>query len=120
MAQESGISDKNYRRFIEQVLETGEVWGLRGEDGWAYCASNEYEDTEVLVFWSDRARAQKHAIGEWSEHEPVAISLDEFIDNWLQGMDDDGALVGPNWEEGLDGIEVEPSEMAELLTSDEA
>lgn len=119
MLQDRAASEANYRRFIEQVRDTQEVWGLQSDEGWAYCASNEYEDTDVLLFWSDRAYAQSHAKGEWSRHKPVAIPLEEFIDNWLQGMDEDGVLVGPNWDTGLCGLEVEPGEVAEKLTSDE-
>lgn len=82
MLQDRATSESNYRRFIKRVRESGEVWGLRSDDGWAYCASNEYEDTDVLVFWSDRAYAQRHVQGDWSKHKPTAITLDNFIDNW--------------------------------------
>ena len=118
MPQDRANSESNYRRFVERVRETEEVWGLQFKEGWAYSESNEYEDAEVLLFWSDRADAQKHVEGEWSEHVPTAIPLDEFIDHWLQGMDEDGALVGPNWEPGVSGVEVEPRDLAEKLTSD--
>ncbi|RYD72016.1 MAG: DUF2750 domain-containing protein, partial [Verrucomicrobiaceae bacterium] len=63
--------------------------------------------------------AQNHVKGEWSGHVPTKIPLDEFIDNWLQGMDEDGLLVGPDWGESLSGLEVEPSELAEKLIGDE-
>jgi hypothetical protein len=112
--------ESHYRRFIEQVLTSGEVWGLHSESGWAFCESNEYEDTDVLVFWSDRADAQKHALGEWSNFQPTAIPLDEFTDQWLAGMDEDGALVGPNWDADLNGLEVEPADLAEQLTADDS
>ncbi len=119
MIQDRATSEGNYQRFIERARESGKVWGLRGDDGWAYCASNEYEDTDVLVFWSDRAYAQRHAQADWRGHKPTVIPLDEFIDNWLQGMHNDGALVGPNWDPELCGLEVEPREVADKLTADE-
>ena len=119
MPQDRATSESNYRNFIERVQDSGEVWGLRCDEGWAYCASNEYEDTDVLVCWSDRAYAQRHVQGDWSKHTPTAIPLDEFIDRWLQGMDDDGALVGPNWDADLCGLEVEPREIADQLITDE-
>jgi len=119
MLQDRATSESDYRRFIEQVRENEEVWGLRSDDGWAYCASNEYEDTDILVFWSDRASAQRHVQGDWAKHKPTAIPLDEFIDNWLRGMHEDGALVGPNWDAGLCGLELEPSKLADNLTTDE-
>jgi hypothetical protein len=111
-------SENEYRHFIERVCESGEVWGLGRADDWAYCESNEYEETDVLLFWSDRALAQRHVQGEWSKHQPTAIPLDEFIDQWLRGMDEDGTLVGPNWNAELNGLEIEPREMADELTSD--
>jgi len=113
------MSESNFRRFVERVRESGEVWGLKGEGGWAYCESNEYQDTDVLVFWSDRAYAPRHAQGEWSKHQPTAISLEEFIENWLQGMHDDGALLGPNWDANLCGLELEPLDVADKLAEDE-
>jgi hypothetical protein len=45
--------------------------------------------------------------------------LDDFIDKWLFGMDEDGALVGPNWDADLVGLEVDPREVAERLTEEE-
>jgi hypothetical protein len=119
MLQDRATSEVNLRRFIERVRERGEVWGLRSDRGWAYCHSNEYENTDVLVFWSDRAYAQRHVKGEWSAHNPTAIPLDEFLDSWLLGMHEDGALVGPNWDVGLCGLEVEPRELADKLASHE-
>lgn len=118
MLQDRATSESNYRRFVERVRETEEVWGLQSKEGWAYSESNEYEDADVLVFWSDRAYAQRHVQGEWSQHVPTPIPLDEFIDHWLRGMDEDGTLVGPNWDAGLCGLEVEPRDLAEKLTSD--
>lgn len=116
---ETEAAEENYNRFIERVRETGEVWGLLSEDGWAYCESSEYEDTDVVIFWSDRAEAQLHAKAEWSGHKPTLISLDDFLDKWLYGMDDDGSMVGPNWDADLNGVEVEPREIAEQLTEEE-
>ena len=119
MPPDRTTAEDHYRHFIGQVRERGEVWGLLAGEDWAFCESSEFEDTEVLVFWSDRAYAQRHVQGEWSKHRPTAIPLDEFIDRWLCGMDQDGALVGPNWDAGLDGLEVEPREVADKLTGDD-
>jgi len=119
MTQDTDNSESNYERFIARVLESGEVWGLHGDDGWAYCESSDYEDTDVLVFWSDRADAQQHVQGEWKKHKPTAIPLEEFIDNWLQGMHDDRALVGPNWDADFCGLEIEPLEIADKLSGEE-
>lgn len=105
----------NADRFVERVRETGEVWGLRSEKGWAYCPSNESE-TDILVFWSDRAYAARHAVEDWAEYVPTPMSIDDFIDSWLFGMHQDGLLVGTNFNADLAGLELEPRELAEALT----
>lgn len=120
MPQDHPTPEDNYRRFIEQVRESGEVWGLRADQDWAFCESNEYENTDVIVFWSDKASAQQHAQGDWEKHQPTAIPLEDFINQWLQGMDEDGALVGPNWGLDLDGLEIEPQDLAEELDGEAA
>ena len=111
--------EENYDRFIEEIRASGFVWGLRSDDGWAFCESNEYEETDVLVFWSDRVLAEKHVCEDWRKHVPVVIPLEEFIDQWLSGMHEDRALVGPNWDEGLNGLEIEPEDLAADLRSEE-
>ena len=41
------------------------------------------------------------------------------IDTWLAGMSEDGVLVGTNWDAELEGLEVEPSDLAEELLIEE-
>jgi hypothetical protein len=106
----------NYQRFIEGILESGQVWGLQSEDGWVVVDSTEFEESEVMPFWSDEAFAKIHCVGEWEEFRPVAMDLEEFVEEWLAGMTEDGILVGPNWNEELEGLEVEPEEIAERLS----
>ncbi len=116
MLQNQATSEENYERFIHRVRQSREVWGLKSPEGWAFCPSSEQEERDVLVFWSDRAYATRHAKEGWSRHKPAAIPLDTFIDRWLHGMHEDGALVGPNWDAHLCGLEVEPQIVARRLT----
>ena len=83
----------NYNRFIKRIKESGVVWGLRSEAGWANCPSNEYEDSEVFPFWSDEAYAKRHCIESWSEYSPAKIDFDSFIDNWLKGMNEEAVFT---------------------------
>ncbi|MDD5037136.1 MAG: DUF2750 domain-containing protein [Methylococcaceae bacterium] len=111
--------DANYQRFIEHIQESGQVWGLQSEDGWVVVDSTEFEETDVMPFWSDETYAKEHCVGEWGSFIPVAMELDEFIEDWLVGMAEDGILVGPNWNSDLEGLEVEPEELAQLLIGEE-
>ena len=106
-------SKRRYENFIKRVLKSGMVWGLENEKGWFVCESNEYEDTEVMPFWSDEAYARQCAITiqEWSKYKPSSITLDEFLENWIYGMNEDDLLVGVNWNAKLIGLEVEPYEL---------
>ena len=108
-------SIENHRRFIERVAKSRIVWGLRSRDGWAAAPSNDHEDREVMPFWSDRAYAARAAKNEWADYEPTSIDIDSFIDNWLRGMNQEGSLVGTNWDAHLMGLEIEPAELAKSL-----
>jgi hypothetical protein len=105
----------NYQRFIEQTRESGQVWGLQSPEGWVIVDSVEFEDTDVMPFWSDAAYAEAHCVGEWENFKPVAIDAEEFVADWLPGMDEDGTLIGPNWNAELEGLEVEAIEIAQRL-----
>ena len=41
--------------------------------------------------------------------------LDEFIDDWLPGMDEDKLLVGVNWNAEFEGDETEPLDLLDEL-----
>jgi hypothetical protein len=116
MLQDHASSEESYERFIQEVVESQVVWGLRSEAlGWANCASKEDENTDVILFWSDRADAASHQKEEWADHVPTEIEFDDFIDAWLQGMDEDGVMVGPNWDAQLSGLEVTAKALADRL-----
>lgn len=108
-------SKRRYENFIRRVSESKLVWGLKSEDGWCVCESNEYEDTEVMLFWSDEAYARQCAVEEWSHYKPTSIPLEEFMDSWLYGMNQDGLLVGVNWNAKLIGLEVESYDLFKEL-----
>jgi hypothetical protein len=104
----------NKDRFIRRVLETGQVWGLRSDDGWANCPSNQ-NDADVLLFWSDEAYAKRLAEKDWASYIPTPIDLPSFLDNWLQGMHHDMALAGVNFNSDLAGLEIDPLDLAKEL-----
>jgi hypothetical protein len=110
--------EANYQRFIENILESGQVWGLQSDEGWVVVDSTEYEDSEVMPFWAEEAHAKAHCVGEWDNFRPVAMDLEEFVEDWLAGMADDGILVGPNWNDDLEGLEVEPEEIILQLSGE--
>ena len=108
-------SKRRYENFLKRVSESKTVWGLESVDGWCVSGSNEYEDTVVMLFWSDEAYARQCAVEEWSHYKPTSISLKEYMNGWLPGLNQDELLVGVNWNAKLIGLEVEPSELFKEL-----
>ncbi|TFH68546.1 DUF2750 domain-containing protein [Gammaproteobacteria bacterium LSUCC0057] len=111
--------EENLDRFVVEAIESGVVWGLATEQGdWALVDSERSDDVEVMPFWSDQRLAQALCNGEWSVYSPVAIDLEEFLDEWLPGLHSDVVLVGVNWDEQLVGEEYEPLDLSEELEAD--
>lgn len=107
--------EDNCARFLPESAEQGCVWALEGDGGFALCESEKYPQTEVMPFWSQREFAEIHADGDWADYKVVPVDLEEFMDDWLTGMHEDVLLVGINWNDELEGIELEPLDLLEQL-----
>ncbi|MCW8335624.1 DUF2750 domain-containing protein [Vibrio sp. SCSIO 43135] len=108
---------KNLELFVAETKETKLVWGLRNEEGWLAVDSTEFEQSEVMPFWSAKEDAVTHNVEEWADFEVLEIPLDIFVEDWLLTLAEDGVLVGTNWNETLEGKEVEPSDLAKMYLS---
>ncbi|HBV75035.1 MULTISPECIES: DUF2750 domain-containing protein [Vibrio] len=106
--------EANLELFVQETKQSKLVWGLKNVDGWLACDSSEFEESEVMPFWSSKEDAQKHNVEEWSDFEVLEIPLDIFVEDWLITLSEDGVLIGTNWNEQLEGKEVEPSDLAKL------
>lgn len=109
-----GIASKErHDRFVQRVVASREVWGLKNVDGWVCSEStmDESGNRGVMPFWSDRAYAKQCAREDWTDYEPTQISLDKFLERWLPGMAKDGLIVGTNWNAALCGHEILPLEL---------
>ncbi len=105
--------EKNVELFFAETQETKTVWGLcNEEEGWLSVDSSEFEESEVMPFWSNKADAQEHCADEWAEFTPTEIPLDVFVEDWMITLSEDGVLIGLNWNAELSGKESEPSDVA--------
>lgn len=101
-----------HEKFIAKVCETKIVYGLENEEGFATSSSNEFEDENgeaigIICFWSEKALANVCARKYWSSYEPIEVDLSEFMENWCIGIENDGLLVGTNFDQNLFGFEIE-------------
>ena len=110
---------ENYNRLIVESLEQGCIWGLRDEDGnWAMVESTINPEIGVIPFWSNQELAIALCNDEWAIYKPVAIAIEEFLDDWLTGMHEDVLRVGINWNIELVGQELEPLDLLEEFESE--
>ena len=112
---DGGHDEEGLDRFCARVAGAGEVWVLTEGEDCAVVESNEFEESEVMPFWSDRRGAETAATGDWARYVPGAIPLDEFLASWLPSMDEDGYLAGVDWSDELEGDEIEPEELFRRL-----
>ncbi|GMG87976.1 DUF2750 domain-containing protein [Biformimicrobium ophioploci] len=108
-------AEENFARFIADGLDNGVVFTLEGDEGFALCASERSDNADVMPFWSQRAFAEALVADDWADYKVVAIDMEEFVDDWLTGMHDDVIMVGINWTEDLEGLEVEPLDLLETI-----
>ena len=99
---------ENYERFLVEANELEIVWNLQSDDGFAICESSQSEEVLIMPFWSLESKAKLACSDDWIDYKPNPIRIDDFIDAWLHGLEDDKALVGINWNSELEGVEIEP------------
>ncbi len=119
MSELTENSKQNYETFLEQVVASNVVWGIANENGWAACESEDYDEASVIPFWSSKEYAEAYIKFEWPRYQPKQISLQEFIENWLPGMDEDGVYVGINWCEKNNDLEMESLVLLDDLDGEE-
>jgi hypothetical protein len=121
MLQDSILTRQRHERFLRKICQTGIVWGLENTEGFATSSTNNIQDDkedpfEMICFWSEEALAKACAKEEWKEYNPVQIPLNDFIENWCIGMDNDGLIAGTNLDTNMFGYEARPLELVvELL-----
>ncbi|RMA81030.1 DUF2750 domain-containing protein [Umboniibacter marinipuniceus] len=110
-------SHDNFEIFLQQIVSTGSVWTLKNDDGFAVVGSERFPDGEVIPFWSEKAFVEAVLTDDWASFEVVEIALEGFVEEWLEGMHEDEFLVGVNWTEALEGVEIEPMDLADQIDS---
>ena len=67
--------------FAEEVTKAGKVWTLASDKGWAASASEDYEDAEVLPFWSAADKAAAAATENWKDMPHMPCLWLHFLKN---------------------------------------
>lgn len=108
------ITVKNrHNEFIKTICETEIVYGLKNKMGYATSSSVHYDDEKgkpvgLICFWSEKVRAKSCIKDGWRNYKITEITLSEFIENWCLGMENDGLLIGTQFDKNMFGYEAEP------------
>lgn len=107
--------EDSYGRFVGEVLAAGRVWAIAA--GRAYLTVvAENDEQSIVPFWSSAARAATALEGAPDGFSDVTtIPLPEFLATTLGRLQEDDVLVGPNYTDDLEGLEIEPRELFETL-----
>lgn len=100
--------------FIESVASNKIAYGISDEEGWALLGDN--DDTDILPLFQDAALAEafREAAG-FEGHEIEQVELEDLFD-WLQDLEEDGAMVAVCPNTRLEGAILEPAQlMADLI-----
>jgi|TARA_B110000211_G_C13804424_1_gene432056 hypothetical protein len=108
--------------FLTQVKENQLIWALqdKASEDWVVLDSINFEDTDVMPLWSTEALAKSHCVEEWAEYIPVAITVADWMEFWVEDLLEDGVIIGLNWQENDDCFELELAEFTQSLATVEA
>lgn len=119
MLRDTADCQADVDRFVKRISQTESVWYLASQSKTASCESHaEKDDGEpltVLLFFSDEAYARRCQKAHFADHEICSMSLFDFLFRWLPGMSGDGVLAGPNWNQDLVGLELDPFSLRETI-----
>lgn len=105
------------KHFFNEVLKVGLVWTIRDDEGFPAPPNSSGE--RAMPFWSLESRAQKviGSVDAYRNFTPHKITIQEFTDRWLSGLEKDGLVVGVNWSgDRATGYDLKPQEVRARLS----
>jgi hypothetical protein len=86
---------RRYDYFVKTVADRGEVWTVRGKDGFVMLAAA--DESPLMPVWPARRYAEAWAAAEGDDAEAHSIPLKKWLNTWLEGMKKDkiGVAVFP-------------------------
>lgn len=118
------MTDKNtvLSQFLSDVKPSQELWALQdsASEDWVVLDSPNFENTEVMPLWSTEKLAKEHCVEEWSDYAPAKISLAEWLEFWVEDLNEDGVIIGINWSGDDECTELELADFTQALAEIES
>lgn len=83
--------EARFRRFVKNVADAEEAWGLWKDDGWA--SFQDSDGKSALPLWPEREYADACRVADWETYLAKPISVDELLDELLIGLEKNEVLV---------------------------
>jgi len=123
MIQDHITVRNRHLKFIKTICETEIVYGLKNKKGFATSSSVHHDDKNgepvgMICFWSEKTRAKSCIKDGWKRYKTTEIPLSEFMESWCLGMENDGLLIGTQFDQNMFGFESEPLELIIELSTE--
>ena len=108
--------------FLDEVKPTQQLWALQDKksEDWVVLDSLNYDETEVMPLWSNEELATQHCTEEWADYVAIAISLADWLEFWIDDLVEDDVVIGINWLDEEDDLEIDLPEFTQALVDIEA
>jgi hypothetical protein len=103
--------------FMAQVQASQTIWALQDQtsEGWVVLDSVNFENADVMPVWSSIELAQGHCVDEWHDYVPKPISLADWLEFWVEDLSQDNVLIGVEWRDGGEYLELDLAEFSQVL-----
>jgi len=109
MVEKTASNSEVFKAFLKDVQLDQVLWALqdKASEDWVVLDSINFENTDVMPLWPTEVLAKQHCSDEWKNYSPAAISLADWFEFWLEDLNSDGVIVGINWPEDGECLELE-------------
>jgi len=108
--------------FLADVKPNQAIWALQDKSSgdWVVLDSINYEESEVMPLWSSSELAQEHCFDEWQDYQPAKITLSDWLEFWIADLHEDGVIIGVNWQDEKECLEMELGDFSQAVAEIEA
>ncbi len=111
------LSGAHKAAFRREAPPEGRVFSIRDDGG--YLIAQDDEGHRALPFWSKSSRAKRAVtqVAAFEGFDVVEIPLDDWLREWLPGLERDGVLIGLNWAgPRATGFDLPPLQVASWMS----
>ncbi|WP_088329472.1 DUF2750 domain-containing protein [Lacimicrobium sp. SS2-24] len=95
------------------IKQQGDIWTLVDDDGAMILTS---DDEDCIPVWPDEVFAQDWINGDWSQCRAYRISLEDWLQRWLPGLEEDDIQIALFPVPAEEGLILPPWEMKDKLS----